>query len=250
MAASPASKAAKRPAKPQDPRRRLQRALMAACRKRGIDDDTRRDLIEQITGKRSSKDLTLPEFGQVLDRINRGAGGNRARPDQADKPAKPKRASRPESVHPVHGKIRALWWTCYWLGLVDLPGENDQAIDAFVRRQTGIDALRFVTHRQAPAVIEALKDMARRAGVETPGQAQKDLYGDNAERFMTVQALGAKLIEHGVWTEGSDPLHRGWITLNLRHDARRWSSHDWDILIRDLGDLYRRALHRAASKDA
>ena len=246
MAASPAQKSTK----PQDPRRRLQRALMAACRKRGIDDDVRRDITEQITGKRSSKDLTLREFAQVLDRINRGAGGNRARPDRAqEERLKPKRAARAESVHPVHGKIRALWWTCYWLGLVDLPGEDDQAIDAFVRRQTGIDALRFVTHRQAPAVIEALKDMARRAGVDAPGDAEKGRYGDNAERFMTVQALAAKLIELGVWTEGSDPLHRGWITLNLRHDARKWSGGDWDILIRDLGDMHRRAITREKRGD-
>lgn len=48
------------------------RAIRGECKKQGLDDDTRRALIERFagTGKRSSKDLTLATSGQVLDHLH------------------------------------------------------------------------------------------------------------------------------------------------------------------------------------
>ena len=138
------------------------RAIMAACRRNGIDDDFRYDIIESVTGKRSTKLLTLPELGKVLDRLNQG---------------------RKRGTRPVHGKIRALWWTCYWVGAIDHGGDTmDHALDAFVQRQTGIAALRFLTHDQSPQVIEALKAMAARQGVVWPCMAQPQTAWRDAER--------------------------------------------------------------------
>lgn len=47
------------------------RAIHAACRELGMDEATRRDLIEGIagTGKRSTKDLELGTADKVLDRL-------------------------------------------------------------------------------------------------------------------------------------------------------------------------------------
>jgi phage gp16-like protein len=48
------------------------RAIHAACKARGIDEDTRRAMQLQITGKTSSKDMSITDINAVLDHINRG----------------------------------------------------------------------------------------------------------------------------------------------------------------------------------
>lgn len=51
------------------------RAVHAACRAQGIDDDTRKALQVQLTGKASLKDMSLFDLDSVLNRLNaRGAG--------------------------------------------------------------------------------------------------------------------------------------------------------------------------------
>lgn len=47
------------------------RAIHAACKARGIDEDTRRAMQLQITGKASSKDMSLVDINAVLDHLNR-----------------------------------------------------------------------------------------------------------------------------------------------------------------------------------
>jgi len=134
-----------------DPRTRKIRAIMAACNRLGLDEDARRDRIEQVSGQRSLSRLTDGQLGKLLDALNGGW--------------KPGRADRPHL-----GKIKALWWSLYWLGEIDEPG--DSALNAFVKRQTGLSALRFVDFRYAPSVIEALKSWLERAGVEWPTAEQ------------------------------------------------------------------------------
>lgn len=48
------------------------RAIFAACRQHGIDDDARRALVRHITGCGSLADCSLAQLGQVLDHLNRG----------------------------------------------------------------------------------------------------------------------------------------------------------------------------------
>ena len=47
------------------------RAIHAACRAKGIDDDARRDLQQQLTGKASLSDMDITEVSRVLDHLNR-----------------------------------------------------------------------------------------------------------------------------------------------------------------------------------
>lgn len=47
-----------------------QRAVIAICRARDIDDDTRRDIQLRITGKASLKDMTVIDLGFLLDHLN------------------------------------------------------------------------------------------------------------------------------------------------------------------------------------
>lgn len=51
------------------------KAIHAACRKLGIDTDTRRDLQMEITGKASLSDMSISEVSRVLDALNRRASG-------------------------------------------------------------------------------------------------------------------------------------------------------------------------------
>lgn len=48
------------------------RAIHAACKARGIDDETRHALQLQITGKASSKTMSITDINAVLDHLNRG----------------------------------------------------------------------------------------------------------------------------------------------------------------------------------
>ena len=132
-------------------RSKLIGAVRSACKRLGIEDDDRKALQLERTGKRSMSDMSIAELGDLLTHFNR----DWKLPDR-----------------PVSGKVRALWWSLYWLGAHDRP--DDEALGAFVKRQTGIAHLRFLDHRQAPAVIEALKSWLTRIGVTWPDAAEPD----------------------------------------------------------------------------
>ena len=51
----------------------LRRAIFAACRARGIDEETRHALQRTATGKNSLSEMSVSELTRVLDRLNGGA---------------------------------------------------------------------------------------------------------------------------------------------------------------------------------
>lgn len=155
-------------------KRKMIIAIRAACARLGLDDDHRRDLQQGLTGKSSMADMNLSELGRVLDRLNRDWKG-------------------PMGHRPHVGKIKALWHCLYWLGEVER--DSEQALSAFVRRQTGVSSIRFLDHRKAFGVIEALKAWLERAGVSWPKDGGGHTEGD---RFAVVVALGAKVMSAGL----------------------------------------------------
>ncbi|MDR1424289.1 MAG: regulatory protein GemA [Azoarcus sp.] len=50
---------------------KLLKAIFAACKAIGLDDDSRRAVVEQLTGKGSLSGCTAVELGVVLDHLNR-----------------------------------------------------------------------------------------------------------------------------------------------------------------------------------
>jgi phage gp16-like protein len=54
------------------------RAIFAECRTAGLDDDARRYLVAQLTGRKSLADCTPGELSQVLDHLKRRNGTHRA----------------------------------------------------------------------------------------------------------------------------------------------------------------------------
>lgn len=205
------------------------KAVRAAARRLNLQDDDRRALQRELTGQESLGAMTLAEIGKVLDRLNRdykGPAGNR-------------------SYVP---KIRALWWSLYWLGAVNEP--SDTAVTAFVERQTGKQRLQFLGHREAFKVIEALKAWAARSGVSWPDQARLDaarigsptLELGQLERHAVLDAIGAQLRERRIVIDHIRYLERSGLSCN--HWS--WTPRELDACIRQLGKQLRRALEREA----
>jgi phage gp16-like protein len=209
-------------------RTKLIAAVRAAARRLGIEEDDRRELQQQITGHRSMADMSLADLGKMLDHLNKGWHGQ-------------------TGGRATTSKIRALWWTLYWLGAVDDP--NDRAIDAFVRRQGGPASLRFTDHRAAQPIIEALKSWAHREGVRWPSDADlRTMREGNPtltlplyERHAVLAAIGAKLADRGgLHALAAVPYAQAALGLSANHLA--WSAHELDAAIKLLGKKHRRLL--------
>jgi hypothetical protein len=120
----------------------------------GIEDEDARDLYERQTGKRSLRAMSAAEHDAVIGELRR-LGFTKA-----------SNGSRKRLEGRFAKKLQALWIAAWNLGLVR--NRADEALIAFVKRQTGIDHVRFVRHPEdAARAIEALKAwMARDGGVE------------------------------------------------------------------------------------
>jgi hypothetical protein len=137
-------------------------AAIHACRKRvaGLEDEaTWRAFLQTTTGCDSLRAMDGRKLGRVLDALHaRGAprmsarGAGRAQLPQDDQ-------SR---------KARALWLALAEAGA--LADRREAALDAFVRRVTGRDSLRFCGPAEKMRVIEGLKAWLARVearGVES-----------------------------------------------------------------------------------
>ena len=123
----------------------------------GLDDDTYRAKLRNITGKSSTKEMDEHERQHVL----------RALVSEGFKPkAKRRSDGRLKLSGRYAGKLQALWIAGWNLGIFN--NRDDAALEAFVKRQTGLDAVRFCRDAvDARKAIEALKAiLARQGGVD------------------------------------------------------------------------------------
>jgi phage gp16-like protein len=129
-------------------------AIHVARKQLGLDEETYRAVLVRVTGKSSAGAMSEAERQAVVDELRRQGFTKRAS------------GSRKHLEGKFAPKLRALWIAAWNLGVV--PHRTDKAMHGFVKRQTGVDSLRFVHHSaDASAVIEALKArMAREAGVD------------------------------------------------------------------------------------
>lgn len=128
------------------------KAIHASARSLGLDDDSRRDLYERTTGKRSLTLMTNDEQTKVLKSLR--ASGAKVAPN-----------SRKILTGPFAKKLQALWLSGWDLGIVK--NRDDKAMLTFLRRQTGIENTRFLRDpADARKAVEALKSwLARDANV-------------------------------------------------------------------------------------
>ncbi|WP_317993166.1 regulatory protein GemA [Bartonella gliris] len=124
----------------------------------GLDDETYRALLYRLTGKQSAKDLNYSEKRLVV--------------------AEMKACGFKPNVKRLEGKyakkLQALWIAGWNLGIIR--DRSDKALLAFVKRQTGVDHVRFLRDSDdACRAIEALKGwLQREGGVDWKGKKIQD----------------------------------------------------------------------------
>lgn len=119
----------------------------------GLDDDTYRSMLWTCARVHSSKDLDYSGRIAVLQHL-------KARGWKQKAPAKAKQKS-PLSGEPQHKMIRGLWLELHSKGVVIDPSEK--AISRFIKNQTRIDRIEWLSSVQASKVIEQLKSWLARA---------------------------------------------------------------------------------------
>lgn len=125
-------------------------AIHVARKQLGLDEDTYRAVALRVTGKSSAGAMSEGERGRLLEELRR----------QGFKPA------RKALEGPFAAKLQALWIAAWNLGIVD--NNRDEALLAFVKRQTHIDHTRFLLDGEdAAKAVDALKAwMTREARVD------------------------------------------------------------------------------------
>ena len=129
---------------------RLNRAVRAACNERGVDEDDRKALVLRVTGKASLGDCAPDEVRAVLEWVKGGRG-------QAHKRYRANNLSDHPTVAARQKKILALWLVLYDLAIME--DNSDAALNAFIRRHSRVDTLRWLNVRQADRMIDRLKAM-------------------------------------------------------------------------------------------
>ncbi|UMS06100.1 regulatory protein GemA [Escherichia coli] len=134
-------------------KQRLIQLIHIARNELGMDEDTYRQMLQGLTGKASTKGMDTTQLNCVLESMKRK--GFRV------KPAGKASSCLPLDNHPQSRKIRALWLEMAAAGIVRDRSEN--ALARWIKRETGISALRWLSTEQASSVIEKLKKWQRRA---------------------------------------------------------------------------------------
>ena len=214
---------------------RIRRAIFAKCREAGIGDEERHDVQRRATGKASLKEMSPVEMETVLRALG---GARRSRDGVRD--SRPGTADLPDGPHT--GKLRALWISAYWLGVVR--DNEDRALAAWICRQAGIDAAKWATPAQTAACIEALKDwMARDAGVDWSPYARAKGKPKHVPGARVLEALWRKLHEAGAVRIADTGALHGWV-VGFRRDTATYTALNASTLnqlIRELGAWLRRA---------
>lgn len=150
--------------------RNLQRMIHVGCKHLGLDDDTRRDLQLVATGKASMSAMTDSDLLKMVEALKQR--GFKPTGDSYFSARKGgfKGASRPKASRADVRFIHVLWAQLAEAGALKRP--DRAGLNAFIRARFAdkwaaipldVDALQDAG--QINAVIRALKDMCRRAGV-------------------------------------------------------------------------------------
>lgn len=138
------------------------RAIHVLKGKLSLSDDDYRALLIQLTGHSSSKAMTQAQRRTVREHLQRlAAHMGIEQPATRQRPlADAQFAQAKAAASPRERKVWALWHQLHRDGLVDNP--TAAALNAWVKRQVGVDALRFCTGPQLDTLIEALKAWGER----------------------------------------------------------------------------------------
>jgi phage gp16-like protein len=151
------TEAAKQAQFPPDPQRRSMIAKIKIAQKAlDFDDGDYRALLDRVTAKSSCTAMNNRELAAVLDEFKRLGWS-------AIETGKPKVTRRPARAdHPAAKKARAMLISLGLLGVIRNASEG--ALEAFARRQMGVERLQWADQAQVYKLIEALKAIAERHG--------------------------------------------------------------------------------------
>jgi phage gp16-like protein len=123
---------------------RLKRLIQVGKKQLEMADESYRAMLKSVTRKDSTKGMTVSELESVVSRLVRLGFRIKAKPDD-----------RVQAQDRQAKKIRALWLELATAKLVR--DSSETALAAYVKRQTGVEALQWLSSEQASQVIEALK---------------------------------------------------------------------------------------------
>jgi phage gp16-like protein len=118
-----------------------------------LTDDDYRALLIGLTGKTSSKDCTPAQRAQVREHMDKLAV--RMGVAQPAHSVRNTFAQAKAAASPRERKVWALWNQLHRDGLIH--NRSAQALNSWVKRQVGVEALRFCTGPQLDTLIESLK---------------------------------------------------------------------------------------------
>ncbi|MDE0714096.1 MAG: regulatory protein GemA [Gammaproteobacteria bacterium] len=230
---------------------RLRKAIFAACRRSGFDEELRHQVQLRVTGKRSITEMDANDMRKLLAHLNGarkkgeaglewmyGPGSTPPPPEPAPLPD-PRPDLLPES--PLTGKLRALWRSAYWLGVVR--DQGDAALASWICRQTGYGAAKWITPKDADRLVEALKGwMERDGGVDWSPHPRPVGRPKRIPAARIMEALWRKLHEAGEVGNPHTTYLREWVfrTRQAPGDYTDLHLNVQNQLVRELGRWYRR----------
>ena len=120
------------------------RKIWALAEEIGFDEGLLRDLVERITGQRSTSSLTKSQANKLIDEMNRLGGKTQTTHTHRVGMA------TPEQINKIRSLERELGWT-----------NNPKRLHAFMKKYSGIERLEWLRFRQAQQLIESLKGVKR-----------------------------------------------------------------------------------------
>lgn len=169
-----------------DPHRRTMIAKLHLARKDlRLEEEDYRLVLQRVTGKRSASDLSAAQLDAALKEM--GRLGWRAKPASG-------RVSNPAA-----NKARAMLISLGLMGVIR--NSSEQALNAFARRQIGVDRLSWADQSQVYKLIEALKAIANRNGWNQSTEGLADPVWTLKLRLC--EAILARLIAAGIEQPGT-----------------------------------------------
>lgn len=192
MTAALRTRAPARPAQfAPDPRRRAMIAKLHLAKKQlRMDEEDYRAALERVTGQRSASDLNHRQLETAVAEMERL--GFTAAPKSGRPAAK-------GSFTPAASKARAMLISLGLMGVIR--NSSEAALEAFARRQLGVDRLAWADDAQVYKLIEALKAIANRNGWNQSVEGLADPVWTLKLRLC--EAILARLIDAGIEPAGT-----------------------------------------------
>lgn len=143
-------------------RRAALAAIHAGAKSLGMADDSYRDMMQRLTGKRSAKDVPTVKLQAVLDELRaKGAQLGSAPAKPGTRPKRRSFAAR-NAFRPAADR-EALWRKVQ--ALCTALGHDERYADGIARKRFGVDASQFCDAEQLQVLVGALSRTARSRGV-------------------------------------------------------------------------------------